>query len=222
MSMLDHFQLDGPNGTHDCLVLELLGPSVADLLATQFHGERLPGSLAKSIAKQALLGLDYLHLHQIGHGGKASIFLLFKQLRSCLLDMYTRNLASTIPALHLLRKDEFFQKLGNPEIGLLRRKDGGKLEPGMPKYLVRPTSYPENTSLSLHPIKIIDFGESFLNNDMPVTLHMPLPIRAPEVIFGAKLDFRVDLWSMGCTVSLHLDEISISDEHQVRRNVTRN
>ena len=69
MPMLDHFQLDGPNGTHDCLVLELLGPSVPDLLDAHFRGERLPGKLAKKIAKQVLLGLDYLHQQKIGHGG---------------------------------------------------------------------------------------------------------------------------------------------------------
>lgn len=76
MPMLDHFQLDGPNGTHDCLVLELLGPSVPDLLDARFRGERLPGKLAKSIAKQALLGLDYLHQQNIGHGGRLA-FLRF-------------------------------------------------------------------------------------------------------------------------------------------------
>jgi serine/threonine-protein kinase SRPK3 len=61
VQMLDYFQLDGPNGTHSCVVLELLGPSVPDLLDARFRGERLPGKLAKNIAKQALLGLDYLH-----------------------------------------------------------------------------------------------------------------------------------------------------------------
>ncbi|KAF2257428.1 kinase-like protein [Trematosphaeria pertusa] len=180
MPMLDHFQLDGPNGTHDCLVLELLGPSVPDLLDARFRGERLPGKLAKSIAKQALLGLDYLHQQNIGHG-----------------DLHTRNLIFTIPPIHSLREEEFFQKLGKPETGLLRRNDGKPLEPGMPKYLVRPTSYPAVLS-SFHPIKIVDFGESFLSNDIPDTLHTPLPVRAPEIIFGDKLDHRVDLWSMGC------------------------
>ena len=69
MQMLDYFQLNGPNGTHDCIVIELLGPSVSDLLDARFGGERLPGKLAKKIAEQALLGLDYLHEQQIGHGG---------------------------------------------------------------------------------------------------------------------------------------------------------
>ena len=68
--MLDHFQLDGPNGTHHCLVLEMLGPSVSDWLDARCRDERLPGRLARSIAKQALLGLDVLHQQGIGHGGE--------------------------------------------------------------------------------------------------------------------------------------------------------
>lgn len=76
VQMLDHFQLDGPNGTHSCVVLELLGPSVPDLLDARFRGGRLPGNLAKTIAKQALLGLDYLHEQKIGHGGELAFLNL--------------------------------------------------------------------------------------------------------------------------------------------------
>lgn len=129
-----------------------------------------------------------------------------------MLDLHTRNLAFTIPSIHSLREEEFFQKLGEPETGLLRRNDGKPLEPGMPEYLVRPTSYPPDLSLSSHPIKIVDFGESFLSNDIPETLHTPLPVRAPEIIFGDKLDHHVDLWSMGCMVCADLEETCTGDE----------
>lgn len=67
--LLDVFELNGPNGLHECVVYELLGPNVQDTIDTHFHG-RLPGKLAKSIAKQSLVGLDHIHQHGIGHGGK--------------------------------------------------------------------------------------------------------------------------------------------------------
>ena len=73
-------------------------------------------------------------------------------------------------------------------------------EPGVPEYLVRPASYSVRTSLS-ELIKIVDYGESFLDPDPPATLHTPLAIRAPEVVFEDNFDHRVDLWSMGCLVS---------------------
>ena len=122
-------------------------------------------------------------------------------------DLHTRNLAFAIPSVDSLSEEEFLKKLGNPEIGSVRRKDGKPLEPGIPEYLVRPTCYPIDLSLSVHPIKIVDFGESFLSRDDPDTLHTPLAVRAPEVIFGDKLDHRVDLWSMGCMVSPHTDAV---------------
>ena len=81
----------------------------------------------------------------------------------------------------------------------------------MPAYLVRPTSYPADLSLlQQQQIKIIDFGEPFSNNDVPETLHTPLCVRAPEVIFGEKLDYRVDLWSAGCMVSADPGRIGVS------------
>jgi serine/threonine-protein kinase SRPK3 len=73
--MLDNFQLSGPNGNHGCIVLELLGPSIRDLLEFRFDGERLPGKIAKSVAKQTHLGLDYLHKRNIGHGGMRNTYL---------------------------------------------------------------------------------------------------------------------------------------------------
>lgn len=69
METRDHFKLDGPNGTHECLVLELLGPSITDILDVRFRDNRLPAKLARRVARQVLLGLDYLHQHGIGHGG---------------------------------------------------------------------------------------------------------------------------------------------------------
>jgi hypothetical protein len=53
MCILDDFQLEGPNGTHKCLVSDMLGPSVKDIIDARFPDGRLPGKLAKSIAKQS-------------------------------------------------------------------------------------------------------------------------------------------------------------------------
>ena len=69
MTMRDSFQISGPNGIHECLVLELLGPSVADYLDAHSSIERLPGTLAKTVVKQALLGLCFLHERNITHAG---------------------------------------------------------------------------------------------------------------------------------------------------------
>lgn len=69
--LLDDFDLKGPNGSHKCSVYELLGPNIPDTIDAHFPSGRLPGALAKAIAKQCLIGLDVLHQQGIGHGGRS-------------------------------------------------------------------------------------------------------------------------------------------------------
>jgi serine/threonine-protein kinase SRPK3 len=72
MQLLDAFDVEGPNGQHECLVLEFLGPSVADFLGKYVMDPKFPGPIAKRVMHQALEGLAYLHKHNIGHGGTAT------------------------------------------------------------------------------------------------------------------------------------------------------
>lgn len=67
-SLYDHFQIHGPNGVHECLVLELLGPDVPDLIE-RLPRRRLPATLAKTAARQTLRALEALHQRGIVHGG---------------------------------------------------------------------------------------------------------------------------------------------------------
>ncbi|KAK8208136.1 protein kinase [Phyllosticta capitalensis] len=177
--MLDQFCVRG----HDFLVLELLGQNVQDYVTWCVVDERLPGKKAKRIAKETLLGLDYLHTQGITHG-----------------DLHTRNLAFTIPCLDHLSEEDFCKELGDIRRAEFKRRDGGPLEPGLPKYLVGSAFFPKY-SYPLSPstnIKIVDFGQAFLSKSPPATVCTPLVLRPPEVVFGDPIDYRVDLWSMGC------------------------
>jgi serine/threonine-protein kinase SRPK3 len=72
MQLFDQFHVEGPNGKHECLVLEFLGPSISDVLDSHFNDTQLPGHLAKTIA---LVGIAFLHEHGIAHGGAIDIKL---------------------------------------------------------------------------------------------------------------------------------------------------
>ncbi|VUC36442.1 unnamed protein product [Clonostachys rosea] len=183
--MLDYFSLPGPNGTHDCLVLQLLGPGVADIVESYCEDNRLPAPIAKSFARQALQGLDFLAHHSITHG-----------------DIHTRNLAIEIPNLHSLDERSFISMLGQPQTGAVKRMDGKALDNNIPYHIVRPARFQNARFLLSHnpSIRIIDFGEAFLKNRAPRTLHTPLALRPPEAIFGDILSQRVDLWSAGCLI----------------------
>ncbi|KAG5945206.1 hypothetical protein E4U59_006219 [Claviceps monticola] len=184
--MLDHFTLDGPNGTHDCLVLELVGPNVQDVVQRSCKGGRLSSKLAKGFAKQALQGLDFLAVNNIGHG-----------------DLHTRNLAVVVPNLDSLNEEDFIARLGKPEIGAVIRMDGSPLTHNLPTHLTRSASFQRRdfmSSSSCPSIKIIDFGEAFLSDDAPSTLQTPLYLQAPEIVFRDRLDRWVDLWSANCLI----------------------
>ncbi|KAL2355413.1 serine/threonine-protein kinase SRPK2 [Cryomyces antarcticus] len=60
VSLLDSFNLKGPNGMHVCMVFEVLGENLLGLIKRWNH-RGIPMPLVKQITKQVLLGLDYLH-----------------------------------------------------------------------------------------------------------------------------------------------------------------
>lgn len=60
VSLLDHFTHRGPNGAHVCMVFEVLGENLLGLIK-RYHHRGVPEHICKQIAKQVLLGLDYMH-----------------------------------------------------------------------------------------------------------------------------------------------------------------
>lgn len=63
------FTVESPHGTHLCLVMKPFGSTVDELQLAQ-PGLTLPLPVVKSIVKQTLVALDFLH-HELGivHGG---------------------------------------------------------------------------------------------------------------------------------------------------------
>ncbi|KAK9775514.1 putative Protein kinase domain-containing protein [Seiridium cardinale] len=60
VSLLDSFDHKGPNGVHVCMVFEVLGENLLGLIK-KWHHRGIPRDLVMQIAKQVLMGLDYLH-----------------------------------------------------------------------------------------------------------------------------------------------------------------
>ena len=62
LSLLDHFTISGPNGTHHVLVTEITGPRISALQRT--------GASTRELCRQLLQAVDYLHQQEITHGVK--------------------------------------------------------------------------------------------------------------------------------------------------------
>ena len=65
VTLLDNFKHDGPNGEHECLVFEPMGPAVAACYDPDCNP--IPAWQAKSICKQLLTALKCLHDLGIAH-----------------------------------------------------------------------------------------------------------------------------------------------------------
>ncbi|KAM8977256.1 SRSF protein kinase 1-like [Pelodytes ibericus] len=89
VQLLDDFKIAGVNGTHICMVFEVLGHHLLKwIIKSNYQG--LPLSCVKSIIQQVLQGLDYLHTKcQIIHTDiKPENILL------CVDESYVRRLAA--------------------------------------------------------------------------------------------------------------------------------
>lgn len=70
LCLLDYFEHSGPNGTHLCLVLELMWQDVLGFLeGYRDLGVELRYPLVRKISKQLVQGLDFIHSCGILHNG---------------------------------------------------------------------------------------------------------------------------------------------------------
>lgn len=58
--LLNSFQYHGPNGKHFVMVFEILGVNLLEIMK-RYDYKGIPIPLVRRIAKQVLMGLDYLH-----------------------------------------------------------------------------------------------------------------------------------------------------------------
>ncbi|KAE8141237.1 kinase-like domain-containing protein [Aspergillus pseudotamarii] len=192
--LLGEFEHRGPNGVHRCLVFEPMGPSVNTMVEElpQFKPRmqgmkiRYPLRIAKSILKQSLQALAFLHENGIAHGDFQPCNILF-----------TLDDINSTPE-DLLRQEEDVQAESiSPPV---QRVDG-KEDKWAPRYLcvgqplVPFTYYGEGFK-----VKLSDMGGAYFFTDPPAKPVTPLGLRAPELILTGTVDNTLDVWSFGCLV----------------------
>ncbi|KAM3446439.1 hypothetical protein MY3296_009673 [Beauveria thailandica] len=192
--LLDEFEHCGPNGTHKCLVLEPMGPTVNSMVEElpQFKPRRrqmrvrYPLNVAKRILKQSLQALAFLHSNGVAHGDFQPGNMLFSLQH---LDSATED---------ILRQEEDVQagSISPP----VQRLDG-KQDAWAPRYLCIAQPLSEFTCYEGDfKIKLGDMGGAFFLNDPPLKPITPRGLRSPELILTGYVDQDVDIWSFGCLV----------------------
>ncbi|KAL5332316.1 kinase-like domain-containing protein [Aspergillus crustosus] len=193
LPLLDHFRIDGPNGSHQALVYEPMGASVTEVKEALFPDSPFPLWTAKSILWQTLLGLDFLLANNVVHG-----------------DVQPRNLLVCLDNLAEKRVDELCQ---DTDI-LLTPVPNVMLDGNVkaPRYLVPADSLMQYLDISRpFTIKISDLGGSFVTSHPPTSAAPPLQLRGPETLFQRYISAKQDMWSFGCLIFEFITGITLFD-----------
>lgn len=197
MVLKDSFEHKGPNGTHQCLVFDAMGPSAASMvedlpqsLTQDSELSRYPLWMAKSIIRQLLLGIDYLHQNNIAHGDIQPGNILFP----------LKDLAS-VDEVDLIQTENVETEEEPGSVSEPVRRLDGKIDLWAPRYLAMNQSLTDYVDLSPHSkLKLSDLGGAFSISDPPSKAITPSGLRSPELICGNKINQDQDVWSLGCLI----------------------
>ncbi|KAL2810860.1 kinase-like domain-containing protein, partial [Aspergillus cavernicola] len=189
-SLLDVFTHDGPNGSHLCLVHEVLGPgaanipkSISNLIPGSPRDRRYSLSVAKAILYQTLLCLDFLHQSHVVHG-----------------DLHPGNLLFSISDLNNVDEKDLAQDESNKDVCEPVRRVDGLVDLWAPRFLIvqEPlTDYIDTTNIK---IKVSDLGGAFPFSNPPSNPVTPIGLRSPQLIFKNQIPTDQDIWSFGCLI----------------------
>ncbi|KAF7301036.1 Protein kinase [Mycena indigotica] len=180
--MLDHFVHEGPNGRHQCIVGEVLGPTLASYIGCFWDNDCYPPDMVRRLFGQIALGVTYLHRRGVAHGDLHPANILLRL-----------PMAWTSPAevdMDIRKPEECAYGVINPS-------------PHQPRYLV--PGIQNNHALlkrcfENNPhIKICDFSESNMPSlTDPPRLASPLMLCPPDALLGfAKHPtIKTDIWAL--------------------------
>lgn len=188
-SVLDTFNVQGPNGSHSCYVTVPARTSLSG--AKDGSWKRLfQLDVARALAAQLTIAVEYIHARGVAHG-----------------DLHLGNILLQLPSdFDQLSIERLYEKYGAPEMEPVTHLDGKPLPPGVPSHGISPVwlgEASEKIALSEARILLTDFGEAFSPSEKPkYGSHAPLGIRPPEVRFEPTkpLSFSSDIWMLACTI----------------------
>ncbi|PWY87302.1 kinase domain-containing protein [Aspergillus sclerotioniger CBS 115572] len=191
-TLFDSFSFSGPNGRHQCLVMDAARVNIDEAKEAAYHRLiHLPA--ARAIIAQLVLGVHFIHSQGIVHG-----------------DLHLGNvLLRLLPSLQRMTTKHLYDKIGEPTKAPVARCDGAPLDYGVPSELIIPLWLglgSDEITLIDSPILITDFGEAF---DPSVTktfsCHTPHLLAPPEAFFAgpetdSHISFPADIWTLACSI----------------------
>ncbi|KAK6083887.1 serine/threonine protein kinase [Seiridium cupressi] len=170
--LVDDFEHRGPNGTHVCLVLELMGETLKTF-GTLFKKTMVPNPLMRRFTFYLLAGLDYAHDSNVVHTD--NIFVKVRD-KSLIESQYLKQVPAPI-----------------------QERLAGKYLPIPSQPLKRFYFIPDQSFLDFE-VAIGDWGVSSWADNHLTELIQPVALRAPEVLIKAPWDATTDWWNLGAMI----------------------
>lgn len=172
------------HSSHLCLVFEMLGPNLYELLKKrQFRG--LPIGAVRTLVRQATEGIKLLGRRNVVHCD-----LKPENILMC------RNDVETVIAKCKANGDKKNSPPDKPaETAAPSSKNTGKDNKGNDNHDQEEETDEEQL------IKLIDFGSACFEGQTTHTYIQSRFYRSPEVLIGLPYDSAIDIWSLGCVAA---------------------
>ncbi|KAI0369095.1 kinase-like protein [Pilatotrama ljubarskyi] len=190
LSLLEHFTVDGPNGSHHVLVTDVVLPVLSIPKTSMGPGWR------KAAARDLVLGVAHMHRRGVKHG-----------------DLHLGNLGCAMPELVSQEEDDVIQDLSPYDLTIVLPRDPSAQTSSLPPYVVPPCDlgrYWEriHSPDTLPDVKILDFGNAREADEPAGDLQCAVEACAPEVAFARVAQGASspewgppsDVWAVGATI----------------------
>ncbi|UPK95958.1 hypothetical protein LCI18_006893 [Fusarium solani-melongenae] len=175
--LVDDFEHQGPNGTHTCLVFELMGETLRSF-GVWFPEHMIPPPIMHRFAIQLVLALDFAHEHEVIHTDikPDNIFVKFCD--------------------HSLIESGYLNEVPIPK----QNREETQYCP-VPSQSLRGYYFnPENSRANQFDIALGDWGVSSWTTKHLCETIQPVALRSPEVLIGAPWSASTDWWNLGAVL----------------------
>ncbi|KAI8652250.1 Protein kinase domain-containing protein [Fusarium keratoplasticum] len=175
--LVDNFEHQGRNGTHTCLVFELMGETLRSF-GVWFSEHMIPPSIMHRFAIQLVLALDFAHEHDVIHTDikPDNIFVKFRD--------------------HSLIESGYLKEVPIPE----QDREETQYCP-VPSQPLRGYYFDTETiRADQFDIALGDWGVSSWTTKHLCETIQPVALRSPEVLIGAPWSASTDWWNLGAVL----------------------
>ncbi|KAF6809113.1 serine/threonine protein kinase [Colletotrichum musicola] len=171
--LVDDFQHVGPNGTHVCLVFEVIGETLRTFGAW-FPESMIPNRVMRRFTIQLLVALDFAREHNVIHTDiqPSNIFVKVRD---------HSRIESGYLAEILIPQQNRFEEQYTP----------------VPSHPLRKYYFNLTDSIDFFDIALGDWGVASWADKHLTDLIQPVALRAPEVLIGAPWDASVEMGNLG-------------------------